>query len=67
MSPLAIVVLVLFTGDMAIWMLIMLGVLGGPDNPKARSWLAFFACLLLGIAFFLLSMGYVPVVMQQRT
>lgn len=53
-----IVVLVLFVMVMFLW---LLGLLGG-DNAiavKSSPWLAWFACLFLGIVVFLTGFGYV--------
>jgi hypothetical protein len=52
-----IVLLVCFTMVMFIWLLGLLGAVGVPE--RASPWLAFFACLFLGIVVFLLGAGLV--------
>ena len=54
-----IVLLVLFTVVMAVWLLSMLG--AAPGLTAASPWLAFFACLILGIIVFLTGSGLVTV------
>jgi hypothetical protein len=48
-TPLQIILLVLFALVLGVWLLALLGVI----LAAATSWLAFFACLLLGVAVFL--------------
>ena len=55
MSPLLIVLLVFFTVIMAVWLLALLGAI--PNAAGVSPWLAFFACLILGIVVFLLGTG----------
>jgi hypothetical protein len=54
---LLIVLLVLFTVDVGVWALALLGAISAP--PTASSWLAFFGVLILGIVVFLLGTGVV--------
>lgn len=58
MSPLFIVVLVLFTLVMGVWLLTLLSVVSSHEG-RASAWLGFFACLLLGIVVFLLGIGVI--------
>lgn len=59
MSPLFIVLLVFFVVVMAVWMLSLLGAM--PNAPTYSPWLAFFACLILGIVVFLLGTGAIVI------
>lgn len=58
-----IILVVLFCCTMFLWLLAMLGAVflaaGGAvrDPPAYSPWLAFFACLFLGIAVFLVGGG----------
>lgn len=54
-----LVVLVCFVVVMLLWLLANLGAV--PNGPTYSPWLAFFACLLLGIAVFVTG---VPVVVR---
>jgi hypothetical protein len=45
-----IVILVCFVVVMLLWVLSLLGAV--PNSPAYSPWLAFFACLLLGLAVF---------------
>jgi hypothetical protein len=56
MHPILIVLLVCFTMVMFLWLLTLLGAVG---TPNASPWLAFFACLILGIVLFLTGSGFV--------
>ncbi len=47
---LLIIILVLFVMDLFLWLLSLLGAV--PNAGGYSPWLAFFACLLLGIAVF---------------
>lgn len=60
MSTLLIVMIVMFTIVMFLWLLGMLGANSTPPNPLAVTyspWLAWFACLILGVAVFLVGSG----------
>jgi len=58
-----IVLVVLFTMVMFLWLLSMLGVVPSPGQPAGSpnyyGWLAWFACLFLGITVFLTGFGVV--------
>jgi len=51
-----IVLLVIFTVIMLVWLLLLLGVLPG-TSTAAHGWLAWVACLVLGIIVFLTGTG----------
>lgn len=51
----AIILLVLFVVTMFLWLLSMLGAL--PNSPAYSPWLAWFSCLWLGLAVFLVHWG----------
>jgi len=53
MSPLFIVLLVLFTVTMFVWLLTLLGTVPTSYSP----WLPWFACLVLGTVVFLVGTG----------
>lgn len=53
MNAFSIVLLVLFVLVMALWALSLLGAVA-----VATTWMAFFACLFLGIAVFVKPMGH---------
>lgn len=50
-----IILLVLFTLVMGVWGLALLGAISA--NERASAWLAFFACLILGVVVFLVGSG----------
>ena len=52
---LLIVLLVFFTVIMVVWLLSLLGAI--PGGQTHSPWLAFFACLVLGIVVFLTGSG----------
>lgn len=52
---LLIILLVLFTVVMAVWFLALVGAF--PASDRASGWLAFAACLLLGLVVFLAKTG----------
>ena len=54
---LLIVLLVLFTVVMAVWLLAMLN--PSPGVAPYSPWLAFFACLILGVVVFLTGTGVI--------
>lgn len=54
---LLIVLIVCFTLVMFLWLLAMLGAV--PNAPSYSPWLAWFACLILGVVVFLLGSGAV--------
>lgn len=53
------ILLVLFVVTMFLWGLALVEVL--PSAPKAASWLAFLACLILGLVVFLVGTGMIVV------
>lgn len=53
----ATVILVCFIMTMFLWLLSLLGAI--PNAPNYSPWLAFFACLFLGCAVFLVGFGVV--------
>ena len=55
---LLIVLIVMFTLVMFLWLLSMLGAVN--NAPQYSPWLAWFACLILGIVVFLVGSGVVP-------
>jgi hypothetical protein len=57
---LLIILLVLFTMVMFLWLLALLGA-GGDVASKSAPWLAFFACLFLGVVVFLYGTGVIVV------
>ena len=59
MSALFIVLLVFFTVVMVVWLLSLLG--ASPNVAHYSPWLAWFACLILGVVVFLLGSGAVVV------
>ncbi len=61
MSALIIILLVVFTMDMFIWLLGMLGAIPAESAARVSPWLAFFACLILGIVVFLIGSGTVTI------
>lgn len=52
---LLIVLLVCFVVIMLVWGLLALGAI--PNGPTYSPWLAFFACLILGIVVFIIGSG----------
>ncbi len=56
---LLIILVVLFTMVMFLWLLSLLG--ANELAQKASPWLAFFACLFLGIVVFLLGTGVIVI------
>jgi hypothetical protein len=58
-----IILLVCFTMVMFIW---LLGNLGSVAMGDAGKWLAFFACLILGVVVFLLGSGVIVVESLRR-
>lgn len=54
-----VVLLVMFVVVMMVWLLSLLGAI--PNAPNYSPWLAFFACLLLGIVVFLVGSGVIVV------
>jgi hypothetical protein len=57
MSVLNVILLVLFTVVMAVWLLSL--VARRPDVAPYSPWLAFFACLVLGVVVFLTGFGVI--------
>lgn len=60
---LLIVLIVMFTLVMFLWLLSMLGAIQNPPGTIAAysPWLAWFACLILGIVVFLVGSGIIVV------
>lgn len=56
---LLIVLIVMFVMTMFLWLLSLLGAV--PNAPSYSPWLAFFACLILGIVVFLVGSGVIVV------
>ena len=54
-----IILLVCFVVVMLVWLLALLGAL--PDSPRFSPWLAFIACLIVGLAVFVVGPGMVVV------
>jgi hypothetical protein len=57
-----IILLVLFTVTMFVWFLGLMGALPGTSrDAHYPSWLAWFACLILGVVFFLSGFGVIVI------